>query len=166
MTDATDGPADRRGVGDGDPRREQDGSVGHDTSGPNTDNAMTRSEEQLRVGTEQVAKGKARLRKFVVTENVTTTVPVHREEVRLVTEPITDENRDAAMTGGEITSEEHEITVHEERPVVEKEVVPIERVRLDTETVTEKRQVSQDVRKEQVESDLSEVSDEQRKGRS
>ncbi|MCW2602524.1 MAG: uncharacterized protein JWN61_659, partial [Pseudonocardiales bacterium] len=43
---------------------------GHDTSGPNTDTAMTRSEEQLRVGTERVEAGRARLRKYVVTENV------------------------------------------------------------------------------------------------
>ena len=133
------------------------GDVGHDTSGPNTDEAMTRSEERLRVGTEKVASGTARLRKFVVTENVTTTVPVSREEVRLVTEPITDENRGEALSGGDITSEEHEVTLHEERPVVQKEVVPVERVRLDTETVTEDQQVSEQVRKEQVESDLSDV---------
>ena len=59
------------------------GTVGHDTSGPTTDDAMTRSEEQLRVGTERVQAGKARLRKYVVTENVTTTVPVSHEEVRI-----------------------------------------------------------------------------------
>jgi stress response protein YsnF len=57
-------------------------TVGHDTSGPTTDDAMTRSEEQLRVGTERQAAGRARLRKYVTTENVTTTVPVQREEVR------------------------------------------------------------------------------------
>src|SRR4051812_32139056 len=32
----------------------QHGTIGHDTSGPTTDQAMTRSEEQLRVGTQQV----------------------------------------------------------------------------------------------------------------
>lgn len=131
--------------------------VGSDTSGPNTDDAMTRSEEQLRVGTEKVAAGKARLRKFVVTENVTTTVPVSHEEVRLVTEPITEANRGDAMGGGDITSEEQEVTLHEERPVVQKEVVPVERVRLDTETVTGEQQVTEEVRKEQIESDTSDV---------
>ena len=55
-----------------------EGTVGRDTSGPTTDNAMTRSEEQLKVGTVQREAGRARLRKFVVTENVTTTVPVSR----------------------------------------------------------------------------------------
>jgi len=138
-------------------RPQRDGQVGQDTSGPNTDDAMTRSEEQLHVGTEKVARGKARLRKFVVTENVTTTVPVTREEVRLVTEPITDGNRDQALSGGDITSEEHEVVLHEERPVVEKDVVPVERVRLDTETVTEQQQVTEEVRKEQIESDLPDV---------
>ena len=133
-------------------------AVGQDTSGPNTDDAMTRSEEQLKVGTEKVATGKARLRKFVVTENVTMTVPVTREEVRVVTEPITDDNRDEAMSGGDLTSEEHEMVLTEERVVVQKEVVPVERVRLDKQTVTEEKQVTEEVRKEQIETDTSDVS--------
>ena len=44
------------------------GAVGRDTSGPTTDQAMTRSEEKLHVGTEKVTTGKARLRKYVETE--------------------------------------------------------------------------------------------------
>ncbi len=127
------------------------GTVGHDTSGPTTDNAMTRSEEQLNVGTQRVEAGRARLRKFVVTENVTQTVPVSREEVRLEREPITDANIGNALDGPAISEEEHEVVLHAERPVVEKEAVPVERVRLDTETVTEHETVSADVRKEQIE---------------
>ncbi|MEX1908676.1 PRC and DUF2382 domain-containing protein [Janibacter sp. Y6] len=127
---------------------------GQDTSGPNTDDAMTRSEERLNVGTEKVATGRARLRKYIVTENVTTTVPVQREEVRLEREPITDANRDQAMAGGDLTEEEHEVTLTEERVVVDKETVPVERVKLGTETVTDEQQVSEEVRKEQIEADL------------
>src|SRR5215218_3420231 len=56
---------------------------GHDTSGPTTDNAMTRSEEQLRVGTQSRESGRARLRKYVVTEQQNVTVPVTREEVSI-----------------------------------------------------------------------------------
>lgn len=131
----------------------QRGTVGHDTSGATTDDAMTRSEEQLHVGTQRQESGRARLRKFVVTENVTTTVPVQREEVRLEREPITDANVGEAMSGPDITEEEHEVILHEERPVVEKETVPVERVRLDTETVTDDRTVTEEVRKEQIELD-------------
>src|SRR3954454_19905962 len=75
------------------------GQVGHDTSGPTTDDAMTRSEERLQVGTQSREAGRARLRKYVVTENVTQTVPVSREEVRLEREPITDGNVGAATDG-------------------------------------------------------------------
>ncbi|MBJ2121387.1 PRC and DUF2382 domain-containing protein [Arthrobacter sp. MSA 4-2] len=128
-------------------------AVGHDTSGPTTDEAMTRSEEQLRVGTESREAGRVRLRKFVVSENVSQTVPVSREEVRLEREPITDANRGAAMAGPAISEEEHEVVLHEERPVVEKEAVPVERVRLDKETVTEQHTVNEEVRKEQIEAD-------------
>jgi uncharacterized protein (TIGR02271 family) len=129
----------------------QDRAVGRDTSGPTTDDAMTRSEEELRVGTETRERGRARLRKYVVTETEQVTVPVQREEVRVEREPVTDANLDAAASGPAISEEEHEVTLHEETPVVEKRAVPKERVRLDTETVTDERQVSGEVRKEQIE---------------
>jgi uncharacterized protein (TIGR02271 family) len=129
------------------------GTVGRDTSGPTTDDAMTRSEERLRVGTEKQAAGRARLRKYVTTENVTRTVPVQREEVRLEREPITDQNRGAAMSGPDLSDEEHEVTLHEERPVVEKETVPVERVRLDKDVVTDDVTVNEEVRKERIETD-------------
>jgi uncharacterized protein (TIGR02271 family) len=131
----------------------QHGTKGHDTSGPTTDDAMTLSEERLNVGTERVEAGRARLRKYVVTENVTETVPVSHEEVRVQREPITDANIGNAMDGPAISEEEHEVTLHAERPVVEKEAVPVERVRLDTETVTGQEQVTDTVRKEQVDTD-------------
>jgi uncharacterized protein (TIGR02271 family) len=131
----------------------QDRAVGRDTSGPTTDEAMTRSEEELHVGTETREAGRARLRKYVTTEQQTVTVPVQREEVRVEREPITDANLDAATSGPAISEEEHEVTLHEETPVVEKRAVPRERVRLDTETVTEERQVSEEVRKEQIQVD-------------
>jgi uncharacterized protein (TIGR02271 family) len=129
------------------------GTVGHDTSGPNTDDAMTRSEEQLRVGTEKVQTGRARLRKYVVTEQQTVTVPVTHEEVRLEREPITDANIGDALSGPDISEEEHEVVLTEERPVIAKETVPVERVRLETDTVTENQQVTGEVRKEEIEYD-------------
>jgi len=128
----------------------RDGIQGHDTSGPATDDAMTRSEERLHVGTEQADAGRARLRKYVVTENVTQTVPVSHEEVRLEREPITGANRGAAVSGSGISEDEHEVTLRAERPVVTKETVPVERVRLGTETVTEDHEVSETLRKEQI----------------
>lgn len=128
-------------------------SVGHDTSGPNTDEAMTRSEEEMRVGTRNTKSGRARLRKYVVTEDVSTTVPVSHEEATIEREPITDANRDAATSGAEISEEEHEVTLHAEEPVVAKNVVAKERVRLGTETVTEDAEVNETVRKEQIEAE-------------
>jgi uncharacterized protein (TIGR02271 family) len=129
------------------------GTDGHDTSGPTTDDAMTRSEEELRVGTERREAGRVRLRKYVVTENEERTVPVRREEVRVEREPITEGNVDQALDGPEISEEEHEVVLHEERPVVEKDVVAKERVRLGTEESTEQQTVSETLRKERVETD-------------
>ncbi|MFF8833223.1 DUF2382 domain-containing protein [Streptomyces sp. NPDC015131] len=119
-----------------------------------TDDAMTRSEEQLHVGVEQREAGRARLRKYVVTEEVQQTVPVRHEEVVVEREPITDANREAALSGPEITEAEHEVTLHAERPVVETETTPVERVRLRTDEVTEEQTVRGEVRKERIEADL------------
>ena len=147
----SEAPSDS-GLPTGQSARDRD-PVGHDTSGPTTDDAMTRSEEELRVGTAQRQTGTARLRKHVVTEQVETTVPVRREEIRVEREPITDANVDRAVEGPAISEEEHEVVLHEEEPVIEKRVVPKERVRLDKDSVTEERQVSEQVRKEQIEAD-------------
>jgi uncharacterized protein (TIGR02271 family) len=134
-------------------------TVGHDVSGPETDSAMTRSEEELRVGTTERETGRVRLRKYIVTDQVQQTVPVKREEVRLEREPITDANRDEAMSGGDLTEEEHEVTLHAEEPVVEKRAVPKERVRLDKDVEVEDRTVSEDVRREEIDVDDSSARD-------
>ena len=127
--------------------------TGHDTSGPDTDDAMTRSEEELTVGTARREAGRARLRKYVVTEEVQQTIPVKREEVRIEREPITDANVDQALDGPEISSEEHEVVLEEEVPVVQKTTVPKERVRLEKDTIVEDETVSDEVRKERIEAE-------------
>ncbi|MGF1663601.1 MAG: DUF2382 domain-containing protein [Kineosporiaceae bacterium] len=126
-------------------------AVGHDTSGPTTDDAMTRSEERLDVDTQRVEAGRARLRKYVVTEQQSVTVPVSREEVRVEREPVTEADRDRALDGPAISEEEHEVVLTEERPVVTTEAVPVERVRLNKETVTDQETVTGEVRKEEIE---------------
>ena len=128
-------------------------AVARDTSGPTTDNAMTRAEEQLRVGTETHQAGRVRLRKHVVTEHHQATVPVSHEEVTLEREPITDANRGAALDGPAISEEELEVTLRAERPVVATEAVPVERVRLGKQTVTDQQTVGGEVRKEEIELD-------------
>ena len=112
-----------------------------------SDDAMTRSEEELAVGKTQREAGRARLRKYVVTENVTETVPVQREQVRVEREPVTDATVDQAA----ISEEEVELPLREEEVVAQKRVVPKERVRLEKDTVTEEQQVSEQHSKEQIE---------------
>jgi len=130
--------------GQGAPRAQATG--GHE-------DAMTRSEEELRVGTAERERGRARLRKYVVTEEVQQTIPVRREEVRVEREPITEANVDQAMSGPEISEAEHEVVLHEEEPVVEKRAVPKERVRLEKDTVIGEQEVSEELRKERIETE-------------
>jgi len=132
---------------------ERQATVGRDTSGPTTDEAMTRSEERLKVGVVRRPSELVRLRKNITTENVTQTVPVTREELRVEREPITEANIDKAMSGPELSEEEHEVTLTAEQPVVTKETVPVERVRVAKEQVTTQETVSGEVRKEQIEVD-------------
>ena len=125
---------------------------------PGTDGAMTRSEQQLRVGTERVATTRARLVKYVVTEDVQITVPIRREEIRVEQVPI-DEPVDSDVRGGETLVSDpaptagglpDEIILHTERPVVSVEVVPVERVRLRTELVEGQESVTEQVQREQI----------------
>ena len=141
------------GLPEGGPDNGAQTPVGRDVSGPTTDDAMTRSEEELRVGTAERERGTARLRKYVVTEEVQQTVPVQREEVRVEREPITDANVDQALDGPEISEEEHEVVLHEEEPVVEKRTVPKERVRMEKDAVTDEAEISEEVRKERIEAE-------------
>jgi uncharacterized protein (TIGR02271 family) len=126
---------------------------GRDISGPNTDEAMTRSEERLDVGTQRQEAGRVRLRKYVETEHVQTTVPVQRERAVVEREPITEDNIGAATSGPEISEEEHELVLHEETPVVGTHVEPVERVRLGKEQRTDEQTVSGEVRKERIEAE-------------
>jgi uncharacterized protein (TIGR02271 family) len=128
-------------------------SEGHDTSGPTTDDAMTRSEESLQVGKTETEAGRVRLRKYVTTEQETHTVPVRKERAVLESEPVTEGNVGNATSGPELSEEEHEVVLNEEHVTVDKTVTPVERVRLGTETVTEQETVTEDVRKEHIETE-------------
>jgi uncharacterized protein (TIGR02271 family) len=112
--------------------------------------ALTRSEEELDVHTKQVRRGQAGVRKQVVTEQQRRTVPVEREELRVQREPIAagEGDRDA-----ELSADERTIELREEQPVVNKRVVPKERIRIGKEVVRDQEHVSEPVRKEQVEVD-------------
>lgn len=112
------------------------------------DQTMTRSEERLVVGTETHEVGRARLRKHVVTENVTKTVPVTHEELVVERVPITEANRTGQ--GAELGEDEQEVILREEKVVVDKETVPVEELRLGTKTVTEEETVNETVRKEEI----------------
>ncbi|MFD7713409.1 PRC and DUF2382 domain-containing protein [Streptomyces sp. NPDC059786] len=117
------------------------------------DDAMTRSEERMHIGAERYPAGRARLRKYVVVEDVEGTVPLRHEEVRVVREPITEGNVDDALSGPEIAEAEYEVTLYAEQPVVEIETVPVERVRMTTEELTEEETITGQVRKERIEAD-------------
>ena len=112
--------------------------------------AMTRAEEELRVGKETKERDRLRLKKYIETENKSVTLPMTKEEVRLEREPITEENRPSGMSGQGLKETVHEETLHEEVPVVEKRTVPKEQVRLHKDTAGKDETIDDQIRKEKI----------------
>lgn len=112
---------------------------------------MTRSEERLAVGVRRVERGRVRLRKSVVTEQQTVMVTVRHEEATLVRESLTDAGLDVPPAPRELSEEEHVIILHSDVVVTEKDIVPVERIRLGTQQVTEEQDITAEVQQEQIE---------------
>ncbi|MEU2615666.1 YsnF/AvaK domain-containing protein [Micromonospora sp. NPDC007271] len=117
---------------------------------------LIRSEERLRVGTESQPAGTAVLRKYVVTDNVHTSVPVEHDEVYIEREPITAEN--AGQVRADIGEAQQEMPLRAERPVVAKDQVPVERAHLAKDEVVEDQSIDEQVRHEEFESNIPEAS--------
>ena len=116
---------------------------------------VTRSEEELRVGVRTRLR-RLRVRRYVVTEYVTRTIPVRREKVRLEEVPsdqVVEGGADRWPPAGEAGTPELEVVLHREEPVVRLRAVPVERVRLVRQLVSDRRTLTAELRKEQVEVD-------------
>jgi stress response protein YsnF len=118
---------------------------------------VTRSEEELDVGTVQRPREVVRLTKRTVVEEKQVTVPVRREEVVLERRPVTDAtetsrtDESAAMADEPSDSPGDSMTLYEEELVVTKRVVPRERVRLAKDVRIEDQTVEAEIRKEAIE---------------
>lgn len=109
------------------------------------------SEERLDVTTEARPAERVRLRKQVVTEEVTVTVQVRREELVIEREPIGRDGVAAPEDGAFEEAAETVIVLHAEEPVVGRRVVPVERVKLRKDMVLEQASITEPVRRERAE---------------
>lgn len=116
---------------------------------------VVRHEEQVTVEARAEATERVVVRKRVVTEEVTITVALRREELVIERQRIDGGGEVGAAEGLAFTGEAAgaEFVLHAEEPVVTKRVVPVERVRMHRETSTEDRRVTETVRKEIVDVD-------------
>ena len=160
-TDAATPPTTRQDAAGTDRTGTHDatGTAGYGTTAPAADAARAASTPQD-TGTDRTetrdTTGRGRLRKYVTTETVTRTVPVQREEVRIEREPIAEEDR------GEVSNRpdsDDEVILHEERVIVTKETVPVERVRIVTETVADEVTIREKVHKEHLDGEDSDGSE-------
>jgi uncharacterized protein (TIGR02271 family) len=108
--------------------------------------SVTRHEEELSVGKQEVETGRARLRKWVETEPVAMDVELKQESARVTREAI-----DKPADDAEIGEDSIEVPLRGERAVVQKQTVAKERVGIETDVATEHQTVQDEVRKERVE---------------
>lgn len=117
---------------------------------------LVRSQEQLQVRVRAAAVRRLRVRKRVVTEEVTHTVTVRREELVVEDEPL-----DPAIAAGpaelgegpHLEDRDLTIVLHEERVEVRTVVVPVEQVTVRVRRVDGSTTVTDTVRGEHVDLD-------------
>ena len=112
--------------------------------------SVIRHEERLVINREQEETGRARLRKYVVTEPVRQEVTLGAEEPDVVRTPISEEERQAFLDGRELPVGEDEMILYRSEPVVQTVRVPYQRVRLVTRRVERTEVVEETLRKERV----------------
>jgi len=107
---------------------------------------LVRQEERLQIGKEMLETGRVRLHRYVDVEPVEQAVHVFHEEYDIERIPVSGDERTHSFEEGE-----QEIILHEERAVLRKEVVPVERVRLLARKVEEDRTIRDEIRRERIE---------------
>jgi stress response protein YsnF len=130
---------------------------------------IARSEEELRIATELVETGRARLVKRVESETVTRTIELRREVLQIERLPASAEGDSPAPGSDEMVeadlpviqtgplaagSFQHgtvEVVLMQEEALITTQMVPRERVRLTKQIVTEQRTVDADLQAERVE---------------
>lgn len=109
---------------------------------------LTRSEERFVVNLRPAETGRVKLHKYVDTESVQETISVYHEEYEIERIPV---SADDQRPSGDIAEGEQEIMLHESRPVVSMETVPVERIRLSVRKVEEPKTITGEIRKERIE---------------
>ncbi len=109
---------------------------------------LTRSEEELAVGTRQRMAGNVEVRKRVETEHVEKSVPVTREEVTVERRPAR-----GGTSKPKIGEDEIVVPVMEEQVVAEKRAVPKEEVVVKKRAVRDEKTIAADLKKERIDID-------------
>lgn len=108
---------------------------------------LIRQEEQIQVGKEMLETGRVRLHKYVDVESIEQPIHLFREEYDIERIPISA----GEQVSGSLSEGTQEVVLHEERAVLRKEMVPVERVRLRTRRVQEDSTVRDEVHRERIE---------------
>jgi uncharacterized protein (TIGR02271 family) len=108
---------------------------------------LIRQEERIQVGKEMLETGRVRLHKYVDTESIEQPVHLYREDFEIERIPITG----GEPGSGNLEEGVQEIVLHEERVVLRKELVPVERVRLRTKQIATDSTVRDEIRRERIE---------------
>jgi uncharacterized protein (TIGR02271 family) len=109
---------------------------------------MLRLEERFQVDMEMIESSRVKLHKYVDVQPVEQAVHVYHEEYDVERIPI---SADEQTSGGTLEEGVQEIVLHEQRAVIHKQTVPVERVRLITKRVDEDKTIQGELRRERIE---------------
>lgn len=111
-------------------------------------------EEQVKIGKREIESGGVRLRKVVRTETVNQPVELRREEIVIERVPVNETTQAATgVTAEGFKEEDIFIPLRREEPVVQKAAILREQVRVGKRAELEHQEVSEQVRREELEID-------------
>ncbi len=119
---------------------------------------MVLSREEMATRVERRVYARVRMVTYIVTEDVTFTMPVSRQEVRLEQVPFDEtDDADPGVPVGELVEDVHEVVLHREQLLFTTTTVPVERVRLVRRIVEGEQPVATQLRSEQFELEHSQA---------
>jgi uncharacterized protein (TIGR02271 family) len=127
-------------------------STAVDRTATHADERLTRTEEELRVGTRAVEAGEVVVGKHVETEHKQVPVNLKREEIVVERRPV---NRDAGPS--DIREDQIRVPLMEEEAVIEKRAVVKEELVIGKRVVEDQKTVDADVRREEFDIDETNV---------
>ena len=120
-----------------------------------------RSQKRLRTRSWTYPTERLRSGNYIVTEDVAVTLQIRRDEFRRERETVPATDNGPGPDHGPLSKVDYEMILHVERPVVTMKIVPVERFTVRKHIITARQNLTEQVRKEQIDTDIDGINDNQ-----